>query len=102
MDKKFVEKNIIDELGLSGLPEGKKIELLSQMTESVLKRITIAVLEKLSTQDAEEFEKLRESEDPERIDKFLKEKIPNYETMVRDIISDFKNEMEKNVADLSE
>lgn len=98
MAKKIIQQNIIQELGLQDLPEATQIKLLTQMTESVLKRIIIEVLEKLSEKEREEFEKLQEKGNVKEMDKFLKEKIPNYEEMVQDIVEDFKNEMKENIA----
>ena len=100
MRKKLIQQNIIKELGLEKLPEDLQIKLLTQMTESVLKRITIEVFEKLSEKEREEFEKLQSKGDVSQVDDFLKEKIPNYEEMVQEIIEDFKAEIKENIASL--
>lgn len=100
MDKDTIQQNIIQELGLQGLPEETQIKLLTQMTESVLKRITVRVLEQLSEQDQEELDKLQASGDAEKVDQFLKAKIPNYEQMVQEVIAEFKEEMKGNIETL--
>jgi len=100
MNKKLNTSNIITELGLSDLPRTTQLKLLTQMTESVLKRITVEVLEKLSEEDRKEFEKIQEKGDTEAMDKFLKEKIANYEEIVEGIVADFKEEMKKTIASL--
>jgi len=100
MDKKNIQQNIIKELGLEGLPEDKQIELLTTMTESVLKRITIKVLEQLSEEDKKEFDQVRETDDPDKISQFLGEKIDNYDEMVEGVIKEFKEEMKSTMTDL--
>ncbi|MAF20654.1 MAG: hypothetical protein CMI55_03155 [Parcubacteria group bacterium] len=102
MNKKNIQQNIIKELGLEGLPEDKQIELLTTMTESVLKRITIKVLELLSEEDKKEFDQVRETNDPDKISEFLKDKINNYDEIVEDVIKEFKEEMKSTMASLEE
>jgi hypothetical protein len=56
-EKNSVQKTIIDELGLSDLPEDKKEQLVLKMTEAVLKRIFLETMEKLSEKEQEEYAK---------------------------------------------
>lgn len=102
MDTKTLQQNILQELGLQDLPEATQIKLLTQMTESVLKRITVRVLEQLSEQDREEFDKLQASGDAEKVDQFLKAKIPNYEQMLKEVVAEFKEEMKANIETLKQ
>lgn len=97
MNKEIIEKNIIEELGLQDLPPETQINLLTQMTESVLKRITVQVLERLSDTERDEFAKLQEAGDADQVDEFLKTKIPNYEQMLKDEVGNFKEEMKSTV-----
>ena len=91
-----IQKTILDELGLSDLPEDKKDQLLIKMTEVVLKRIFLETMEKLSEKDQAAYEKLiDESASPEQLEKFLKEKISDYEGTVVRTIAQFKEEMKK-------
>jgi hypothetical protein len=48
-----IQKALIDELGLSELPQDKQEELLIKMTEVLLKRIFVETMEKLSDEDRE-------------------------------------------------
>lgn len=92
-----IQKTIIEELGLSDLPEDKKNQLLVKMTEVVLKRIFVETMEKLSEADQKEYEKLiDENAEEEKLEGFLKEKITGYEEMVKKIVADFKEEMISN------
>jgi hypothetical protein len=100
MNQKPTQQNIIKELGLEGLPEDKQIELLTVMTESILKRITIRILEQLSEEEKKEFDQVRETADPDKINEFLREKIDNYDQMVQEIVTQFKEEMKTTIRDL--
>ncbi len=99
-------QNFIEELGLKELTEEKQTELLTTMTESILKRITIRVLEQLSKKEKKEFDEVRVTADPDKINEFLREKIDNYDQMLQEVISEFKEEMKTTMhglqADLAE
>ena len=91
-----IQKQLIEELGLSSLPQDKQEELLIKMTEVLLKRIFVETMEKLSETDRQAYEKMVDAEeDAEKIGAFLKEEVYNYDAMVEKIIVDFKEEMKK-------
>lgn len=93
-DQNKIQPDFLDELGLSGISEEKKEELLVSMTEVLLKRIFIETMEKLSESDRDEYLKtVEEGSSPEKVEAFLKEKIPNYEKMVKEVVKGFKREM---------
>lgn len=100
MNKKKIQQDIIKELGLEGLSEEKQTELLTTMTESVLKRITVRVLEQLSEEDKKEFDRVRETADPDKISEFLRAKIDNYDKMVEEVIKEFKEEIKTTMQGL--
>ena len=102
MDTQKIKQSIIEELGLGSLPEEKQTELLTAMTESVLKRITIKTLELLSEEDRAEFDKLRETDEPDKITEFLRTKISNYDAMVEGVVREFKEEMKGTMGELEE
>ena len=91
-----IQQTLIDELGLSDLPQEKKDQLMIKMTEVVLKRIFVETMEKLSEKDQEVYAQMVEKNaSPEELEKFLMEKIADYDTMVKKIVDDFKEEMLK-------
>ncbi len=100
MDNNKIQQDIIKELGLDSLAEENQVELLTMMTESILKRITISVLEKLSEEDKVEFNKVRDEGDPEKIAEFLRTKIENYDEMTENIVKEFKEEMKETMGGL--
>jgi hypothetical protein len=94
-----MQKKLMEELGLSNLPLDKQQELIIKMTEAVLKRVFVETLEKLNEVDREVYSQMIEDgKSPEEIDAFLKEKIANYEELVRETIEKFKAEMKEGAA----
>ena len=94
--KKMQEK-LVQELGLGNFSQEKQEELLIKMTEAVLKRVFVEVMEKLEYQDQEAYVKMiEEKADPDEIDEFLKSKIDGYEKLVEKVVNDFKEEMKKS------
>ena len=90
-----IQKKLINDLGLSGLPADKKDQLIMRMTETVLKRIFWETMEKLNDKDQDEYSKMiDDNADPEKLEVFLKGKISNYEEMVKKTVDDFVAEME--------
>lgn len=91
-----IQKTIIDELGLNDLPQEKQDQLLIKMTEAVLNRIFVEIMEKLNENDQNAYEKMiDENASPEQLESFLREKIANYDEMVANVIANFKEEMKE-------
>jgi hypothetical protein len=91
-----IQKTIIEELGLSDLSREKQEKLVIKMTEAVLKRVFLETIEKLSVADQENFSQMIGNKAaPEQLEKFLSEKINDYDEMVKKIVEDFKEEMKK-------
>jgi hypothetical protein len=88
------QKIFMDELGLSGISREKQEELLVKMTEVLLKRIFIETMEKLPETDQNQYAEIIENKAaPDQVEAFLKEKIPNYDEIVKKVVEDFKEEM---------
>lgn len=95
-DNKIMQK-LMDELGLSNLPEDKKEELVAKMGEVILKRMFVAATDRLNPEDRESYgEMLDKGAAPEKIEEFLREKIPDYEQAMEKVAVDFRNEMINN------
>ena len=92
------QQNILQRLGLSELPEATQAELLSQMGESLLKRMTLEVLGEMSEEHQEAFLELqKDGPDPEAAEEFLKTHIPDFAAIQERVVSEFVNEMQGNV-----
>ena len=91
-----IQQELIEELGLSSLPQDKQEELLIKMTEVLLKRIFVETMGKLNDADRETYGKMiDENSDPDTVGNFLKEKIVGYDEMVQKVIMSFKEEMKQ-------
>lgn len=92
-----IQQQLADELGISKFPQDKQEELLIKMTEVLLKRIFLETMDKLNDQAKVEYEQLVEKgATAEQVEEFLTTNIPNYEGMIQEVISTFKEEMNKS------
>ena len=90
----YLSKNIIEELGLADVPPKRMEEILLAFGEIIQGRINVRVLDELSEADKDEFDKLLGSKTkPEELDAFLKNKIPDFENLVGQVIADTKQEL---------
>lgn len=92
----ILRQTIIEELGLGSLPKKKKEELLVRLGEVALKRIYLETMESLEKEDQEKVVGMMEKE-PDKIEAFLAEKIPNYEEFVKKVVDDFKGELKEDM-----
>lgn len=95
-DKKQTQTTLLEELGLGDIPQDKQQELMVKMTEVILKRIFVETMDRLSQADQEAYGQLIEKPaDPKEIEKFLREKIADYDQLLEKVVADFKTEMKK-------
>ncbi len=95
----ILQQTIIEELGLSDLPEERKTKIMVDLLELVLKRIYMETMDKLTKEDQEELMKMLEKKsDQEKIETFLRSKIKEYESFVSEVVSELKNELKEDVA----
>ena len=98
MPPSSTQSNIIEQLGLAELPEEAQISLLTKMTESVIKRIAVEVLEHLSEDDRGTLFALQEKGELAPVEKFLKEKISDYDGIADKVVRKLTDEMRDTVA----
>lgn len=92
----IMQQTIIEELGLAELPQEKQEELLVKIGEVVMKRIYLETMENLEKEDQEKLVDMMEK-NPDGIEAFLKEKIPNYDEFVKKIVDEFKTELKEDM-----
>lgn len=97
MPTQTIQQDLIKELGIDELPPEKQEEILVAMTELLLKRITVLVLEKLSEEQRQEFDTMAADGDPEKVTNFFSQNVPGYEQLVQDEITKFKGEMKETM-----
>jgi hypothetical protein len=92
-----LQQDILKELGISQLAPQRQEELLVAMTEVLLKRLTLRILEKLSDSQRKEFDVVCSYGNAEKIQAFFTQNVPGYEQMIQEEINSFKQEMKETV-----
>lgn len=85
LDKTMLEQNVMAALGLINLPEERKVALIEKMTELVEKNLIVRILQGLTDEDAQEFEKIINGTEEEKV-KFIQAKFPNFAEMMQEEI----------------
>ena len=93
---KPIQQTLIEELGLSNLPQEKQEQLAIRATEVLLKRIFLETMERLDDEGKGKYQELVTNQaSPEELEKFLREKITDYDQLLEKVVADFKAEMLK-------
>jgi hypothetical protein len=88
--------NLAEELGFGAVSDEKKVELIAQMGEVLIKRIMLETFDRLGDVGVDEYEKLMEGgADEVKLKAFLDMKIPGYDMVVDKVVANFKEEMKK-------
>lgn len=93
----FLQKNLIEELGLQDLPEDKKEELILKIGGLIQQNILLRILNELAEKDKDEFDKVLAEENDEKTLTFLQSKISNFDELVKEEIAKFKEEAVKRM-----
>lgn len=97
-DQTQLREELIQAFHLEQIPEEKRDELLEKMAEALLKRVFLATMEKIGDDGVAEYEILLEKQaKAEEIEAFFEAKIPGYDVFVRDVATEFKEEMTKSL-----
>ncbi len=70
-------RDLIKELGLGGLTQEERDQIIVQLTDSLLKRMILRVYDKLGEADQKEFDRITAEGDAAKINSFLEKKIPD-------------------------
>lgn len=81
LDKNILAQNIITALGIQSLPDERKAALIDKMAKLVEKNLLVRLLQGLSEQDCQEFDKIGDNDEEGKM-KFLQAKFPNMEEMM--------------------
>lgn len=85
--------DLIKELELENFTAEEKNEILTQLTDSLLKRLMARVYGNLNPADQKEFEKLADAKDQAGIEKFLAGKIPDLDQIREEELKTLVQEM---------
>ncbi|MBI3459066.1 hypothetical protein HY061_02285 [Candidatus Azambacteria bacterium] len=95
------DQDIMKELGIMNLPAEMRDQILVKFTENLLMQVGLKVFGALSEDDQEEFEKLKDLNNPGVLNDFFQAKIPNYEELVQRQVKKSLTDFKKLVKDLS-
>jgi len=94
ISKEELEGKITQELGIDTLPEEQRGEILARLGENILKKLTIAVLDRIPQEDHAEFDALLKSGELDKLHEFLSVRIPDLDSFmqeeIRKVIARFK------------
>lgn len=99
--QKLLEKNLLVELGIEEAAPEIQEKVVSQFTETLLKKIMARIFDLLPEGKKDEFLKLQEAGDEEKLENFLKNNIPNFENLMTETIEAAKEEYQNIVEELT-
>ena len=89
-----LKNDVLAQLGLGSISDEKKAEIISKISELAQKRIILRVTEEMSEDQRENFEKFLETEeDPAKIENYIRENIPNIDSIIEEEMSLLKNDV---------
>lgn len=94
-----IQEAIRQEFGFNDLSDAQQMELVNQMTESVIKRVLVDAYAELNEDDQKKFEEMMENienTDPESMEGFLRERLPIYDELVKKAVADLKEHLGKS------
>jgi hypothetical protein len=86
-----LNENIIVRLGLQKLPEEKRIKMLEQMTDIIIQRVMLRMMENLPTDEINEANALADK--PEALIAFLSGKVEDFYGLLSSEINAVKSEL---------
>ncbi len=92
-------KDLIKELGLENLSVDEQEKLVSDMSEVVYERVLLRVVEELSDEEATELNNLFEKGNMEKIDQYLRDRVPDFASILKKEIEKYQEEMIKNIGE---
>lgn len=93
-------KGILEELGLKNLSAERQKELLEKMSSLIQNRVLLRVLRSLSEEDKKEFDNILETNDMEKVHRFLIEKVPGLDKITDEEVEKFRGEVKKQLSNL--
>jgi len=88
-----IDNNLLQELGLSGLPEAEKNSFLKHIYETLEMRVGIRLADQMSNEQLDEFERYFEAKDDAGAFKWLETNFPNYKEIVQQEFDKLKAEV---------
>tara|TARA_Y100000031_G_C8024796_1_gene294324 strand:- start:337 stop:636 length:300 start_codon:yes stop_codon:yes gene_type:complete len=90
-DQELLSQNIITTLGLQDLPDEEKLDITNRVIDIIQKRTMLRMTEFLASEDDEVIKEL--GGDFERLVKYIKAKVPNFDQVLQEEILAVKREL---------
>lgn len=84
MNKTLDREDLIEKMNLGGVPTDVQNQIIAQFGENVLKAVTLEIMSQLSESAVKIFEKLVNENNQKEMEKFLSEKIPNLDQLIKE------------------
>ena len=94
------ETQLIDELGLSHLPEDRQHYNIAKYYDTLNLRLSMVFEDRLSDEQLAEFEKLHDAGDDEAIQTWLHQAITDYDQVVADEEAALKQDIKRTADDI--
>ena len=91
-----IDNNLLNDLGLAGLPDVEKNSLLKHIYETLEMRVGMRLADQMTNQQLDEFEQYFEAKDDAGAFKWLESNFPNYEDIVREEFDKLKSEIQQS------
>ncbi|MEO6513820.1 MAG: DUF5663 domain-containing protein [Candidatus Saccharimonadales bacterium] len=88
-----IDNNLLDQLGLSALPQPEKSGLLKHIYETLEMRVGMRLADQMSNEQLDEFEKYFNAQDDAGAFRWLETNFPNYKDIVADEFEKLKSEV---------
>src|SRR5882757_4410392 len=88
-----IDNSLLQELGLSALPEAEKNSFLKHIYETLEMRVGIRLADQMSNEQLDEFERYFEAKDDAGAFKWLETNFPNYKDIVQQEFDKLKAEV---------
>lgn len=85
--------NLITDLGLDGLPEDEKNEMIVKLSTSLQNRITLRLTDALSDEQKKEMDKLIAQGDDDKVGEYLVKSVPGIDFIMKDEYEKFRDEI---------
>jgi hypothetical protein len=88
-----IDNNLLNEVGLGGLPPAEKNSFLKHIYETLEMRVGIRLADQMSNEQLDEFERYFEAKDDAGAFKWLETNFPNYKEIVQEEFNKLKAEV---------
>src|ERR1700729_368313 len=93
MDMLKIDNSLLQDIGLGGLPDDEKNNLLTHIYETLEMRVGMRLADQMSNEQLDEFEQYFEAKDDAGAFKWLESNFPNYKDIVNEEFEKLKAEV---------